>query len=193
MAKATEGTTYTDTTFPTNFKGISDAGMIRGAYHFAHPGSDAVAQADFFVQTVLSAGGWNASKTMQLVLDLESNDGLGADDVWGWVQAWTARVKVLTGRPPIVYTGYYFWRDSVGASNNLDMPLWIASYSSPDPVGIPTPWASVGWAFWQYNDNGASEPGGGAETIPGIAGTSVDVDYFMNGGAYPSLEALCFS
>ena len=46
-------------------------------------------------------------------------------------------------------------------------------------------------AFWQYDDNGASTPGGAAGTIPGISG-NVDVDYFMNGGVYPNIDALCF-
>ncbi len=171
---------------------MKEAGLIRGAYHFAHPASDAVTQADFFVSTVDGAGGYNSSKTMQLVLDLEDADGLGSDEVWKWVQTFAARVKDLTDRPPIVYTGYYFWRDNVGGTDNLDMPLWIASYTSPDPVGVPTPWESVGWAFWQYDDNGASEPGGDAGTIPGIQASGVDVDYFINSGTYPSLEALCF-
>jgi lysozyme len=194
MAKATEGTDYVDPTFSKNFQGMLWAGIIRGAYHYAHPASDATTQADFFVDAVIAAGGFNASKTLQLVLDLEDADGQDTATVWTWVQTWAARIKVLTGRAPILYTGYYFWNDNVGApSDNLDMPLWIASYSSPAPVGIPSAWAELGWAFWQYDDNGASEPGGSSGTIPGIAGNSVDVDYFMNSGAYPSLSALCFA
>ena len=129
-----------DPTFATNFQGMQDAGIIRGAYHFARPGSDAKTQADFFVDTVISAGGYNASRTMQLVLDLEAADDLSAAEVWAWVQTWTAQVKQRTGRPPIICeslvslsansiltlmhsctsdftradTGYYFWNDSVG-------------------------------------------------------------------------------
>ena len=79
---------------------MKEAGLIRGAYHFAHPASDAVTQADFFVSTVDGAGGYNSSKTMQLVLDLEDADGLGSDEVWKWVQTFAARVKDLTDRPP---------------------------------------------------------------------------------------------
>lgn len=198
---------------------MQDAGIIRGAYHFARPGSDAKTQADFFVDTVISAGGYNASRTMQLVLDLEAADDLSAAEVWAWVQTWTAQVKQRTGRPPIICeslvslsansiltlmhsctsdftradTGYYFWNDSVGApTDNLDSPLWIASYTSPAPVGIPTAWKSLGWAFWQYDDNGATVPGGSSSAVPGISG-NVDVSYFQNSGNYPSLESLCFS
>jgi len=192
MAKATEGTTYTDPTFATNFAGMSAAGLYRGAYHFARPASDATQQAEYFVNTVKAAGGFSSgTKTMQLVLDLETSDGLGASAVWAWVQEFTSVVKAMTGKPAIIYTGYYFWNDSVGGTSNLDCPLWIASYTSPAPAGIPTPWAGVGWAFWQYDDNGASSPGGAAGSIPGING-NVDVDYFQNQGTYPSLGALCF-
>lgn len=192
MCKATEGTTYQDPTFEANFEGIQEAGLYRGAYHFARPASNATAQADFFVETVSATGNAFNSRTMQLVLDLETDDGLGPSAVWSWVQTFVARIKVLTGRPCIIYTGYYFWNDNVGApTDNLDCPLWIASYTSPDPVGTPTAWSEVGWAFWQYDDNGAATPGGAAASIPGISG-NVDVDYFQNGGVYPSMDSLCY-
>lgn len=193
MAKATEGTSYIDANFTYNYKRMGEVGIVRGAYHFALPSEDAVAQANHFVATVNSAGGFNhSSKTMQLVLDLEDADGQDSATVWAWVQTWASRIVELTGKPPIVYVGYYFWNDNVGApSDNLNMPLWIASYTSPAPAGIPSAWDGLSWAFWQYDDNGASEPGGAAGTVPGITG-NVDVNYFQNGGAYPSLDALCF-
>src|SRR5512142_3257654 len=34
FCKATEGTTFVDSSFSTNWSGIEAAGMIRGAYHF---------------------------------------------------------------------------------------------------------------------------------------------------------------
>ena len=37
--KATEGTTYQNADFSQQYDGSYDAGMIRGAYHFAHPDS----------------------------------------------------------------------------------------------------------------------------------------------------------
>jgi lysozyme len=107
----------------------------------------------------------------------ENADGLGPAQVWAWVQAFVAEVKALTGKPCLMYTGYYFWRDQVGnPSTNLGCPLWIASYTSSP--GVPSAWA--GWTFWQYNDNGQ---------LPGIAG-NVDVDYFQ--GSESDLKNLCF-
>ena len=74
------------------------------------------------------------------------------------------------------------WRDSVGGDDNLDAPLWIASYTSGQPAGIPTPWAGLGWAIWQYGDNGK---------VPGIDG-GVDIDVFLNTPPYPNILNLCF-
>ncbi len=182
MAKATEGTTYTDATFATNWHGMASAGLVRGAYHFARPGSDPLAQASHFVSTVANAGGFNTSKTLQLVLDLEANDGKSPSAVYSWTKAFIERVHNLTGKPGIIYTGYYFWKDSVQGSSNFDAPLWIASYTSAKPAGIPSPWSGVGWAFWQYSSSGS---------VSGVSG-NVDTDYFLNGGAYPSILNLCF-
>ena len=44
FAKATEGTSMVDDRFANNWKGMGDAGLLRGAYHFARPGGDPEAQ-----------------------------------------------------------------------------------------------------------------------------------------------------
>jgi lysozyme len=52
FAKASEGTTATDPLFADNWRGIAQAGLARGAYHFAHPGFDPETQAVHFHATV---------------------------------------------------------------------------------------------------------------------------------------------
>lgn len=175
--RATEGTDYSDPMFAANWKGAHDAGLVRTAYHFARPAAPAAAQADFFVDAVVAAGGYANSSTMQLMLDLEVNDSQSPAVVWAWTQAFSARVLARTGRPLLMYTGYYFWRDSVGnPTDNLNAPLWIAAYIAK-PL-IPTAWPN--WTFWQHDDNGR---------FVGIDG-NVDVDYFN--GDRAQLEKLCF-
>src|SRR3989344_2579701 len=51
FAKATEGTSFTDSQFSTNMVNGKNAGMLMGAYHFARPdvNSDAAAEARYFV------------------------------------------------------------------------------------------------------------------------------------------------
>ncbi len=173
FAKATEGTTYTDPYFAHNWYYMQQANIIRGAYHFGHPGSDPIAQARFFVTQV-----GNRSGAMQLVLDLETTDGRTPAQVWAWTQSFMGEIKTLTGKPGIIYTGYYFWRDSVGnPTNNLNCPLWIAAYGVSSPL-VPPAWST--WSFWQYSDTGS---------VPGVSG-GVDLDYFH--GTLTNLKALCF-
>ena len=86
-------------------------------------------------------------------------------------------LKAKTGRPCLMYTGFYFWRDSVGNPlNNLNCPLWIAAYTNSATPYIPPAWST--WSFWQYTSSG---------NIPGIAG-NVDRDYFN--GSLTQLKAL---
>jgi hypothetical protein len=62
---------FTDKTFSSKYTGAASAGIIRGAYHFAHPnkGSGA-AQAQFFLA---NGGGWsNDGMTLPGAIDLES-------------------------------------------------------------------------------------------------------------------------
>jgi lysozyme len=165
FCKATEGTTYVDPTFATNYSQMKSKGIIRGAYHFGRPASAAVAQAQLFVNTVKPKEG-----DLQLCLDLEATDGKTPAQVWTWTQAFCAEVQRLTHRPPIIYTGYYFWRDNVGApTNNLNCPLWMARYNTT-PLPLPSAWTT--WSFWQYSSTGST---------PGVTG-NCDQDNF-NGSA----------
>jgi len=183
FAKATEGTTFTDAFINQNIAGMKRVGIIPGAYHFGHPGSDATTQANRFTSVVRNANGGSFSGLLQLVLDLEVTDGRSPAQVFAWTQTFVARVKAVTGRPCIIYTGFFFWRDQVGnPNNNLNCPLWLAAYVPESQTAALTPraWSGVGWAFWQYTASGS---------IAGVSG-NVDRDFFRNGGSYPNINAL---
>ncbi|MGZ7039929.1 MAG: glycoside hydrolase family 25 protein, partial [Thermoanaerobaculia bacterium] len=51
IARVGDGT-YVDPTFETNWHGIRNAGLIRGAYQFFEPRQDPVAQADILIRRV---------------------------------------------------------------------------------------------------------------------------------------------
>ncbi len=159
--KATEGTTYTDPKFATNWAGAKSAGLIRGAYHFAHPGTDPVAQADFFINTVNPTSG-----DLQMMLDLETTDGKTPSQVRSWTVSFINRISSRTGRPGIIYTGFYFWRDSAGNRSNLNCPLFLAAYVTDPNDYVPAAWSF--FTFWQYTDTGS---------VSGISG-NVDRDAF---------------
>jgi lysozyme len=173
--KATEGATVTDTKFDFNYREAKNAGLYVGAYHFAYPESndDAILEADYFIDTVINAGGFKGN--LPPVLDLESNPGrLNKEGLSEWARIWMEHVWEKTGIQPIIYTyldfGQRSFNDSLG-----EYPLWFARYGVQEPEDCAG-WSS--WAFLQYANDGV---------VPGIYG-KVDLNEFD--GSMEELEVL---
>ncbi|MFB6893244.1 lysozyme [Kitasatospora sp. NPDC056327] len=156
--KATEGTTYTNPYFAQQYNGSYNAGLVRGAYHFALPDrSSGTAQANWFVD---HGGGWSRDgKTLPPALDIEYNPygatcfGLGQSAMVSWIRAFSNTVRSRTGRYPTIYTTTNWWVTCTGdnASFGATNPLWIARYASA--VGT----LPAGWSYqtiWQHADSG---------------------------------------
>jgi lysozyme len=159
--RASDGTGYIDSKFETNWTNSRAAGIRHGAYQFFRPGQDALAQADLLLAKI---GGKIAADDLPPVVDVEASDGLTATQIQAKLKIWVDRVKAAIGRDPIIYTGFYFWRDSVGAPDYTTSPLWHAQYTTAACPNIAPPWQT--WAFWQFTSSG---------TVAGISG-NVDVD-----------------
>lgn len=157
MIKATEGTTYTDPKFSSHYGGATDAGFIRGGYHFARfASSGGAAQANFFLK---NGGGWSGDGiTLPGMLDLEDScSGMSASAVVSWIQDFVNTYHGSTGRYPILYFSPSWWKSCTGDSTafHTTCPLDLASWNSeigPIPGGWPYQ------TFWQYAD---SNPYGG--------------------------------
>lgn len=145
--KATQGTTFVDPEFATNWAGARDAGVIRGAYHFFEPAVDAVAQADFFVQTA----GVPEAGDFPLTIDLEKTDGATDAAIAAGALAFLQRLETLTGRVPIIYTSARVFDTELGTPAGFSKyPLWDANYTTLCPnISQPT-WET--WTFWQDTD-----------------------------------------
>jgi GH25 family lysozyme M1 (1,4-beta-N-acetylmuramidase) len=166
--KSTEGTSYVNPYFASDWAGIRGAGLLRGTYHYARPAwplSTAIDQARFFVSV---AGPQNGAGDLPPVLDLEETGGLAAADVVTWARTWLEEVRRLTGRDPMIYLGYYFWKDTLRSTTALaGYRLWLPWYTSAAaPGATPAPWG--GWTFWQYTETGR---------VAGIVG-NVDINRF---------------
>jgi GH25 family lysozyme M1 (1,4-beta-N-acetylmuramidase) len=175
--KATESTDYINPFFAQQYNGSYNVGMIRGAYHFAHPNATSGAtQADYFVD---HGGGWsNDGKTLPGTLDIEYNPngatcyGLSQSAMAAWITSFSNEYHARTSRWPVIYTTTNWWSQCVGTTANFsnNSPAWVANYNSS--VGpLPYPWGV--YTFWQYADSG---------TLPG------DQDVFN--GALDRLQAL---
>jgi GH25 family lysozyme M1 (1,4-beta-N-acetylmuramidase) len=159
IVKATEGTSYTNPWFHTDYTRIREVHMVRGSYHFARPAypiaSTALAQARYYVRRIGTTA--RMSRTLPPALDLEVTGGLGRGALVTWAQTFLLNVRRLTGRTPMVYTYPSFWSSALGDPVALARyPLWMASYGGR--VG-------VGESLWQYTSTAS---------VRGISG-SVDM------------------
>src|SRR5262249_52496912 len=110
IVKATEGMTYIDPDFDTNWSGMKEAGLIRGAYHFFHPEDDPIKQADHFTNVIGALG----SGDLPGALDLEVTDGESPSRVASTALSFLKRVEANTGKTPMIYTSPAFFSSSAG-------------------------------------------------------------------------------
>ena len=153
--KATEGGSYTSPDFAQQYTGSANAGMIRGAYHFAHPDSSSgAAQAEYFIA---NGGGWSPDgRTLPGALDIEYNPngptcyGLSADQMGSWIEEFSTTYRTLTGRYPVIYTSTNWWSRCASGDFGSTNPLWVANYNGG--VGeLPAGWSSH--TIWQHSSN----------------------------------------
>lgn len=156
--KATEGASFKDPRFDENYADASDAGLIRGAYHFARPdASSGSAQADHFVS---NGGAWAPDdQTLPGVLGLEHNPsgamcyGLSPAQTRDWISDFHAAYKTHTSRDIVIYTTSSWWDTCTDSWSGMSTkaPLWVADWEASSPT-IPTGFST--WAFWQYEATG---------------------------------------
>ncbi|KAG2339886.1 glycoside hydrolase family 25 protein [Suillus weaverae] len=142
--KATEGTAYTNPDFSSQYTGATNAGLIRGDYHLAHPDSSTGAtQASYFLK---HGGGWSTDGITPLGSECY---GLSASSMVSWIKSFSNQYHSSTTRYPVIYTTTDWWNSCTGNS---------ASFASTNPLGIAHPGSSIGtlptiWSyttFWQY-------------------------------------------
>jgi GH25 family lysozyme M1 (1,4-beta-N-acetylmuramidase) len=165
FAKATEGTTLVDPTYPVNRAGAEGMGLRFGAYHFGRPSgtgpativASAIAQADYFVSVAQPQAG-----ELPPVLDLEVTGGLSPTLLVQWAQAWLDEVKARTGVSGFVYASPNFWKEKLGNTSAFAIGgyrLWVAHWTTNGAPLVPAGnWGGLGWTFWQWTDC-ASVPG----------------------------------
>lgn len=166
--KATEGASWRDSRFETNYAAAEQAGLRVGAYHFFR----------FDVE------GWRQSVNIIGALGNKHLDLPVAIDVEEWtnptdrtteeiIDNLRSLVELLrqNGREPMIYTnknGYYrFVRDRFD-----DVALWICSFT--DPAMSQT----ARWDIWQHSHRG---------TVRGVQG-AVDLNTFNTPARGPMAE-----
>ena len=155
FVKATEGIGFLDAMLSTNETKGTAAGLLIGAYDFAHPEDNTpVAEADYYITQMNAVGGFASGKLLPM-LDLEEVGDTGYSTESQWVNAWCAEVKTKTGLNSIIYSYPSFIADNLD-STVTSHPLFIASYDHTDPsvkTSVTGPWNGV-YSFWQYTSTG---------------------------------------
>lgn len=197
-----------DTRFDENWAAARAAGVLRGAYHYFNPTTDAAGQANFFVDHLLARGFGDGDLPPMLDVEFTNVDsnGDGSPDrpsvgpaaYQAAIRAWIGVIRARLGREPIIYTGGYYWDGFVQSSEWAANPLFHAEYpnystrrawSDPVPNGgcaryVPNAWPR--FTFWQYaGDNTVASSLGGAGTF---GSSAVDMDVFD--GTLDDLRAL---
>jgi GH25 family lysozyme M1 (1,4-beta-N-acetylmuramidase) len=152
--KATEGVTFRDPAFGTNYVNAYRAGVIRGAYHFALPDrSSGATQANFLAS---HGGAWSRDgRTLPATLDIEYNPygstcyGKSRTSMSAWIRDFVRTYKARTGRDAVIYTTTDWWRTCTGNDSTFGRtnPLWIARYAST-PGTLPAGWSVR--TVWQW-------------------------------------------
>lgn len=173
--KATDNDQRGNDYFDDDVRAARQAGLVVGAYHKAHPGSDATRQAEVFSAAVLEAGG----EQLPPVLDLEIDEGLSPTQLQAWTRTFLEKVEDTTGRRPILYTYKYFWLVQMGNTTDFsEYPLWLAEYRQQQP-SEPLIGGWDQWTFWQFAGNDGRSGG---------FSTAVDLNVFH--GSEEELRAL---
>ncbi len=163
---------FKDEDIVINWQNAKAAGLLRGAYHFLTWDKPAKDQARFFWSVIQQDPG-----ELPPVCDFEWWNG--AIPSYGYSMLWDflTELKLLCGRTPMIYTGYYVWVD-YGRKDAAwaQFPLWLAFYGAEAVMKIPPPWTR--FTFWQYTSKGDGLKFG-AESL------SLDMDYFN--GSYADL------
>lgn len=164
--KATEGTSYKDDRFNTNYTSAYYAGVIRGAYHFARPDiSGGGVQAGYFAS---NGGAWSRDNmTLPGVLDIEANPygatcyGLSTTQMRAWITDFYNTYKSRTTRDVVIYTTAGWWNTCTGNWTGMydKSPLWVAHWTTNASPTIPSGFPY--WTVWQYTSTG---------TVSGVSG-----------------------
>lgn len=148
ICKATEGITFTDPKFTSNWQILKKQKIIRGAYHFYHIKDDPIKQASNFLTSLKNL----AALDMPPILDFEDTSIDSKDDIAKIQRNVLLFLKTIEGktkRTPIIYTNNSTANTYLNDSQFAKYPLWIADYKSITTPKVPEIWKNKGWSFWQ--------------------------------------------
>ncbi len=140
--KATQGTWMEDPLFIDNWKEATKNGIIRGAYHYFIPGSDARKQAKNFMSSVKLQRG-----DLPPVVDVEETRGKSRKYIVAQLKIFIAELEKKYKVKPIIYSNINFIENYL-ANDFEDYHFWVAHYYREELLVDD----NIKWLFWQHSD-----------------------------------------
>lgn len=143
FVKVTEGTSYVNPVWQSQYQTAKGAGLVAGLYHYPNITADPVAEATYFLSQAAPQAG------DILILDWEWDGTVSNGVADAYKQQWLQSVK--NQKPDsrvILYSNLDDWTH-VDTNSYCQDGLWIADYVSAGQPRIQHP-----WVFHQYSDTG---------------------------------------
>jgi lysozyme len=185
IAKASEGATWKDETFPIWRDLCYKSGILFGSYHFATT-SSVSSQLENYAR--VTAG---AKQPEIFAVDCERRKGREPVSAQQILEL-ALGVSNFSGRLPLIYGGELL-KDYFGSNDHpkydpkgimaamAQFPLWLAHYNIS--YRCPSPWKSA--KLWQWTDGTNSRPPNWRIEIAGFPGSArkLDLNHFDGGEA----------
>ena len=161
--KSSEGKSYIDPYFETNYQNAKANGLKVGFYHYvtARNVTQAKEQATFFAKVIRGK-----QPDCRLAMDFENFGNLSVSEINQISKVFLETLESLTNSEVVIYSNAYSARTIFG-QELTKYPLWVANYGVSSP-GSNGKWNS--WVGWQYTSTGR---------VNGISG-NVDCDQFTS-------------
>lgn len=162
--KSSEGQSYIDPYFESNYQNAKANGLKVGFYHYvtARTIEQAQVQANFFARVV---SGKQAD--CRLAMDFESFGNLSTTEINEISKSFLETLENATKSEAVIYSNAYSAR-TIFSNELTNYPLWVANYGVSEP-GSNGKWET--WVGWQYTSTGY---------VNGISGY-VDRNQFTDG------------
>lgn len=141
-AKATEGKDHMDREWAYNRAKLIKKNIKHGAYHFFRPNTNPLEQANHFLNHYKPR-----VADLAPVLDVEV-EAVSDEALLKGMNVFLIEVEKRTGKRPIIYTSFYFYRTKF-KDHFEEYKFWIAAYS--EPFLLPKDDRIL---YWQFTDNG---------------------------------------
>lgn len=157
--KATQGATFIDHRFKSNFSSAISNGLQAGCYHFLSANTGLQSQIDSFLRQYEPLHGAN---NLPPCMDIEWDYNSAGVDRWSTKsrsfvedksQGWMEGIELRLGVSPIFYTNKFWWQRHLGASNRFlnAFGVWMSRYGGYGN-DAPDMMAGYRWVMWQFTD-----------------------------------------